>query len=77
MPVRSRSRSVARKPIKVIPARYHVTAVVEPVALTSAAAISGAKAPPAIAPIAYEMATPENRIEAGTAPRRARLEGRR
>lgn len=51
--------------MKVISARYHVLAVVEPVASTNAAAISGAKAPPTFVPIAYEMATPENRIEAG------------
>ncbi len=65
MPLRSRSSSVAISPSKVMPARYQVTPVVEPVACTIACAIVGAKAPPRIAPIAYEMETPEKRMDAG------------
>ena len=64
MPVRSRNRSVAIRPMTVIPARYHVTDVVLCVACTSAWAMVGANAPPRMAPIAYEMDTPENRIDA-------------
>ena len=48
-----------------MPARYHVTDQVEPVACTSAVAIVGANAPPMIAPIAYEIDTPEKRMDAG------------
>ena len=48
-----------------MPARYHVTDTVEPVACTSAVAMVGAKAPPRIAPIAYEIETPEKRMDAG------------
>ena len=39
--------------------------MVDPVAATSAAAIVGANAPPRIAPIAYEIDTPEKRMDAG------------
>ncbi len=52
-------------PITVMPARYHVTDIVVPVACTSAVAMVGANAPPAIAPIAYEIDTPEKRMLAG------------
>ena len=52
-------------PTSVMPARYHVTETVEPVACTSACAMVGAKAPPTIAPMAYEIETPENRMDAG------------
>ena len=48
-----------------MPARYMVTDVVVPVACTRAVAMVGANAPPRIDPIAYEMETPENRIDAG------------
>jgi hypothetical protein len=65
MPVRSRSSSVASRPITVMPARYHVMPVVDPVAWKIAWAISGENAPPRIAPSAYEIETPENRMDAG------------
>ena len=65
MPLRSRSSSVATRPTTVIPARYHVTDIVVPVTFTSASAIVGAKAPPRIAPMAYEIETPEKRMDAG------------
>jgi hypothetical protein len=48
-----------------MPARYQVTACVEPVACTIAVAMVGANAPPAIAPMAYEIETPEKRMLAG------------
>ena len=42
-----------------------MTEPVPPVALTRAAAMSGANAPPRIAPSAYEIETPEKRMDAG------------
>ena len=53
------------RPSTTIPARYHVTESVEPVDWTIHWAIVGANAPPRIAPIAYEIETPEKRMDAG------------